>query len=152
MISRKSSEQTNRIHALAYVLIILVGIIAAMAFIKEIINWILPSVPFGRHFVSVAVLELLETIQWLNLILTSLNAILLTYLLYTYISIYQSIRSPFTLGLIALATALLAHTLSTNPVVAYFFGFISSGNNPFGLIPAIFTSMAAIVLVHLSRQ
>lgn len=137
---------------LAYVGILLIGILASMLFIREFINWILPAVPFGRHFVPVAVLELLETIQWLNLLLTSINAILLTYILYTYLTIYSSIRSQFTLGLIALATALLAHTLSTNPVIAYFFGFVSSGNNPFGLVPAVFTSMAALVLVHLSRQ
>lgn len=148
MIKSKTKKQ----NPLLYVAGILVVIILALVAFSSFINALIPFTPMGMRLVPLAVFRLLETVQFLALIISTINAILLTYLLYTYVSVYQEIRSQFSLGLIALASALLAHTISSNPIVAYIFGFHGSGLGPFEVIPSIFTLAAAIVLIHLSRQ
>ena len=147
-----NKRKKNQPPAWGFVLLILVAIILSMLLLKEALNALIPTLPFGLHIIPRELIEFLETIQWVNLFLTTLNGIILTYLLYTYVKIYQEIRSQFSLGLIALASALLAHTISANPIVAILFGFHSTGLGPFAVIPSIFTLFAALVLLHLSRQ
>ncbi len=137
---------------LLFVGAILVVIIMALVAFSHFINLLIPYSPHGMRFVSLAVFRFLEGIQVLNLLISTVNAVLLVYLLYTYVSVYQEIRSKFSLGLIALASALLAHTISANPIVSLIFGFKGSGLGPFEVIPSIFTLAAALVLIHLSRQ
>lgn len=135
-----------------YVAGIVVVLIAAMILFSIILNFFVPTLQFGSRIDLRMALEFLETVEFLKLVLTSVNTILLVYLLYNYVSVYLEIRSDFSLGLIVIASALLAHTISASPIVAEVFGFRGTGLGPFAVIPSIFTLIASLVLIHLSQQ
>lgn len=85
-------------------------------------------------------------------ILSSLNSILLTILLVTYIGIYRKTRSEFSIGLIVFSTALLLYSLTSNPLIHGLAGFRVSGLGPFTMLPDLFTCIASAILLYLSRQ
>lgn len=85
-------------------------------------------------------------------ILASVNAVLLTYLLVFYIGIYRKTGSEFSLGLVIFSIALLLYALTSNPLLHRFTGFIGSGLGPFTMLPDLFTCIASVVLLYLSRQ
>lgn len=134
-----------------YVGLIFFAIILATMLFNSLVMWIVSLGSIGPYVPRI-IIQFVETVQLLNLIITTINAVLLVYLLHTYVSVYLHIRSQFSLGLIALASALLAHTLTTNPLVGFLFDFHSTGGGPFVVIPSIFTLIASLVLVHLSQQ
>ncbi len=88
----------------------------------------------------------------LKTIISSVNVILLSFLIYTYLSLYKEIKSKFSLGLIAMAIALFAQSITTNPLFVMFFNFKGTGLGPFTIIPSFFTLIAAILLIYLSRK
>ena len=80
-----------------------------------------------------------------------LNTLLLLYLIYIYYGIYKTTKSQFSLGLIVMTIALLLFTISSSPLTNWIIG----DKRLFGIfnfIPDIFTTIATIVLIYLSRQ
>jgi len=80
-----------------------------------------------------------------------INTLLLLYLFYIYYEIYKNTKSQFSLGLIIMTIALLLFTVSSSPLTNWFIG----DKRLFGLfnfIPDLFTTLATIVLIYLSRQ
>ena len=80
-----------------------------------------------------------------------INSLLLSYLLYIYIGIYRKIRSHFTLCLVIMAVALLLFSLSSTPLIQWALGDWKLFG-VFNFFPDVFTTLAAIVLIYLSRQ
>ena len=81
----------------------------------------------------------------------SINAVLLIYLLYTYYAMYRKTQSAFTLGLVIMVVALLLFSLSSTPIVHWLLGdraLLGALN----IVPDLFTTIAAITLIYLSRQ
>lgn len=133
----------------AGIFILLVLSIVLLSLLIELFS---PNIKFGDRFGFEQGIEFRETFEFWKLILTTVNIILLGYLLYNYISIYHAVKSQFSLGLIVIASALLAHSISASPIISLFFGFRGSGLGPFTIIPSLFTLVASIVLIYLSRQ
>jgi len=96
--------------------------------------------------------EFRETFTFIQIILATLNSILLIYLLFNYVSVYNQIRSKFALGLIVAATSFLAFTFTANPIIHSFFGFRGSGLGPFAMLPLLFSIIVTIVLIYLSKE
>ncbi len=88
-----------------------------------------------------------------RIIVSSLNMILYGYLVYFYVTLYRENESKFSLGLSALAFVLLVYSISSNPLT-----FLALGRKIpflwmalFTIIPDIFASVAAVIMVYLSR-
>jgi ABC-type Fe3+-siderophore transport system permease subunit len=87
-----------------------------------------------------------------RILLSSINIILFGYLLFMYIQLYRETGSKFSLGLTALSSVLLIYSISGNPLVLQMF----RGSNPiwfnvFNIIPDIFASIGAAILIYLTR-
>ena len=81
------------------------------------------------------------------------NSILLIYLLYLQVKIYRSTKTSFSLTLILCFTALLLYTILGNPAAIWFGGFSSvSILRAFNFLPDLFTTVASIIFIMLSRQ
>jgi len=89
---------------------------------------------------------------WIKVIISSLTLLLLVYLLYNYLEIYNKVKSEFSLGLIIMVLALFAYAITDNPLIHLLFGFRGAGLGPFSLMPSIFALISALVLVYLSRK
>src|SRR3989344_9232011 len=75
------------------------------------------------------------------ILLSTLNIILLGYLLAKYLEVYFEAKSEFTLGLIAIVVAMIAHSITSNPLFYFNLGF-GAMSGPFAFIPSIFTLAA----------
>jgi hypothetical protein len=137
----------NDSKTIVYLIGLVSTLVLAVILFSVLLNFMLPDVrplirpnqPMHGEFdfaIIKEALEFREISQFLNMILTTVNALLLIYLLYNYLSIYLQVKSKFSLGLIVIASALFAHSISANPVISQLFGFRGS----------------ALVLVYLSRQ
>ncbi|MGP3667568.1 MAG: hypothetical protein ACKD6N_03745 [Candidatus Bathyarchaeota archaeon] len=98
-----------------------------------------PYIPWDIEFFYIA-----------KTVICTINSIILTFLVFVYISIYRKIHSEFTLGLTIFSTALLLYALASNPIIIRAFGFRLFGLGPFALLPDLFTFAALIVLLYLS--
>ena len=87
-----------------------------------------------------------------KIVLSSANIILLTIVLVTYIGIYQKTKSQFSLGLVIFTIALLFYSITSNPIMQGFGGFRVSGLGPFTMLPDLFSCIASVILLYLSRQ
>lgn len=87
----------------------------------------------------------------IEMILSTLSIVLLIYLLSNYLEIYSKVKTSFTLGLIILASALLAHSITSNPFFYMHFGYMPM-TGPFMFVPSIFTFVAVLALTYLTRQ
>jgi hypothetical protein len=82
------------------------------------------------------------------------NTVLLVYLFATYLDMYRKTKAGFTLGLVFLSGALLSYSLFTNPVLLS----LSGGGSGvavvqyFNYLPDLFTTVASMILIYLSRQ
>lgn len=135
-----------------YVLGIFVLLLLSIMLLSVLMQLLSPSVGFGGRLNFEKAIEFRESFEFWNAVITSLNVVLLVYLLYNYVSIYTHLKSQFSLGLIVIASALLAHSISASPFISHLFGFRGSGLGPFTIIPSLFTLVASIVLIYLSRQ
>lgn len=131
-------------------LTILFGIIAVILVLTLLVDSLFPS-PGTRMGLRMN-FQVFAGLLLLNVFITTINSILLAFLLYTYVSVYRQVKSTFSLGLIVTAGALFAHSLTSNPLLQVFFGFRGSGLGPFTIIPSLFTLVAAGVLIYLSRK
>lgn len=114
-----------------------------------------PMRPPLRDF-SPEQLELLEArietyVRWKTLI-SALNIGLMLYIAVFYYQLYRENGSKFSLGLTALSLALLVYSVSSNPVLI---SYLRPSNGVwwgvFNFVPDVFTSVAAFIMVYLSR-
>jgi hypothetical protein len=83
-------------------------------------------------------------------VVSTVNLVLLIFLLATYVGIYGKTRSEFTIGLIIFSLVLLLHAITSNPLTQWLFGFQGSGLGPFAIMPDLFTFAALVVLLYLT--
>jgi len=87
-----------------------------------------------------------------RIIVSSINILLYGYLTYFYIRLYMDNESKFSLGLTALSLVLLIYSVSSNPYILQF----SWRRDPiwmgvFNFIPDVFATVAALIMVYLSK-
>lgn len=89
----------------------------------------------------------------IKVFISSFTLILLTVLLWNYISIYREMPNRFTLSLIIVSLALLLYALFSNPFVPLILGFRHGvGLGPFTFLPDLFAATAVIVLLYQSYE
>jgi hypothetical protein len=91
-----------------------------------------------------------ELFYIIQTVVSSINVVLLVFLLVTYVGLYQKTGSEFTVGLIIFSLTLLLYALVSNPLVHWLFGFRAVGLGPFAMLPDVFTSLALVVLLYLT--
>ena len=85
-------------------------------------------------------------------VLSSFNMILYGYLMINYVQLYNETKSKFSLGLVALSSVLLIYSLSSNPLIfSLFRGSVPLWINLFNVIPDVFASIAAMIMIYLTR-
>ena len=92
----------------------------------------------------------IELFYTLKTVVSTVNVTLVLILLITYIDIYQRIKSTFTVGLIIFSLILLLYTLTSNPIMQWFFGFSAFGLGPFAMLPDLCACVALSILLYLS--
>jgi hypothetical protein len=111
-------------------------------------DWFIREGDFG-YISFVADIELYYTLQT---VLSTINATLLVFLMITYIDIYKTLKSEFTIGLIIFSMILLLYALVSNPLMQNIFGFRGIGLGPFAMLPHLFTCLALAVLIYLTMK
>ena len=87
-----------------------------------------------------------------RIIVSSLNSILYGYLTYFYVMLYRGNKSKFTLGLSALSIVLFIYAISSNPVVLQFFRVSTPiWFSVFNIVPDVFATIAALIMIYLSK-
>ena len=84
-------------------------------------------------------------------VISSINAVLLLYLSLVYYRIYRTTKSQFSLGLLIMSVAFFLFVVSSNPMMNWLIG----GRQLLGVfnfVGDLFTTIAAVVLIYLSRQ
>jgi len=79
------------------------------------------------------------------------SSVLLIVLMAQYLENFLRFRTNFTLAFVIMALVLLAHSITSNPVLFSYFGY-EPMEGPFSIIPLIFTLIAALALLYLNRQ
>jgi len=92
----------------------------------------------------------IELYYAVKVVLTTVNAALLIFLLSAYLGMYRKMKSPFTIGLMVFSMILLLYALSSNPLLHSVFGFRAFGLGPFAMLPDLFTCVALGVLIYLT--
>jgi len=137
-------------NALLYTAGVLIATFVFIFVLSFLLNMIFPDGRMlGRSF---EFREFMEDFLMVKTFISVVNAVLLIYLIYSYVSFYNEIKSQFSLGLIVMALALFAYTISDNPLFQMFFGLRGAGLGPFNIIPSMFTLIAVLVLIYLSRK
>jgi len=86
-----------------------------------------------------------------RLALSTLNLLLVIYLLFIHVRDYLRLKSSFTLGLVAFLFAFLLYALSTFPLVHLLLG--PGGREAFlSFVPMAFTTIGLIVFAKMSSQ
>jgi hypothetical protein len=111
-------------------------------------DWFIRDVEMG-YISIVADIELYYTLQT---VISTINATLLVFLMATYIDIYKTLKSEFTIGLIIFSMILLLYALVSNPLMQSIFGFRGIGLGPFAMLPHLFTCLALAVLLYLTMK
>jgi hypothetical protein len=87
-----------------------------------------------------------------RIVISGLNIILYTYILAMYVQLYQETKSKFSMGLVALSSVLLIYSISSNPIVLFYLrGTEPAWLNIFNTLPDVFASIAAIIMIYLTR-
>ena len=87
-----------------------------------------------------------------RIVLSGVNMILYGYILYMYAMLYTETRSKFSLGLMALSAVLLIYSATSNPLLYT----VLRDSKPvwisvFNSIPDVFASIAAVIMIYLTR-
>jgi len=94
----------------------------------------------------------IQTYMMGKTVVSVINTLLMTYIMWFYYVMYRENRSKFSLGLIALSTALMVYSIASNPWLLYTFsqkGYRYAG--VFNFIPDLFTTAAAVIMIYLTR-
>ena len=83
-------------------------------------------------------------------VISSINAVLLLYLSLVYYKIYRATKSQFSLGLMIMSVAFFLFVVSSSPLMHWLIGGKLLG--VFNFVGDLFTTLAAGVLIYLSRQ
>lgn len=85
-------------------------------------------------------------------ILSGVNIILYSYLLHLYYTLYNETSSKFSLGLTVLSGVLLLYSITSNPLSFLIFRRTNPiWVNLFSITPDLFASIAAFIMIYLSR-
>jgi len=111
-----------------------------------------PRPPFDVDPEDIPKIRKLLATYFMGKTITSIvNSVLLLYLLLVYYGIYSNTKSQFSLGLMVMSVALITFTVSSSPLFHWMFNRrLLFG--VFNFIPDMFTTVAAVVLIYLSRQ
>lgn len=94
----------------------------------------------------------IESYITFRIILSSLNMVMYGYILYLYTQLYYETHSKFSLGLMALSGVLLIYSITSNPLL---FGLLRGSEpiwfNVFNSLPDVFASIAALIMIYLTR-
>ena len=87
-----------------------------------------------------------------RIVVSSINILLYGYITYFYIRLYMDNKSKFSLGLTALSIALLIYSVTSNPYIMQ----LTRRRDPlwmgvFNFLPDIFATLAALIMVYLSK-
>jgi len=94
----------------------------------------------------------METYFMGKTIVSVINSLLNAYIMWFYYVMYRENGSKFSLGLIALSAALFVYSIASNPMLLSLFspkGFRYAGL--FNFIPDLFTTVAASIMIYLTR-
>ncbi|MDR0471707.1 MAG: hypothetical protein LBH79_08310 [Nitrososphaerota archaeon] len=105
--------------------------------------------PFGPRVYSPNPADL-ELYYWARTILSTINIVLISVLITSYVSIYLRTKSEFTIGLMMFATFLLIKEVAWSPFVIGVLGFGIFGLGPFAFLPDLFEMAALLVLFYLN--
>ncbi|MCL2431723.1 hypothetical protein [Candidatus Bathycorpusculum sp.] len=92
----------------------------------------------------------IELYYWARTILSTINIVLISVLIASYISIYLRTKSEFTVGLLLFATFLLIKDVVWSPFIIGALGFGIFGLGPFAFLPDLFEMAALLVLFYLN--
>jgi hypothetical protein len=106
--------------------------------------------PFGNPRSPFQAVGDIELFYMARTIVSTVNIVLLVFLIVTYASIYIKTRSEFTIGLLIFAIVFFMKDLTSSPFVTGVFGFQLYGLGPFALLPDLFELMALTILLYLS--
>ena len=84
--------------------------------------------------------------------ISTVNSVLLIWLMVIYVDIYRKTESEFTLGLIIFCLALLLYAITSNPWIHRLLGYRGYGLGPFAMLPDLFTLVASVVLLYISQK
>ena len=87
----------------------------------------------------------------LRTVLSSINVILVVYLLFVYVKDYLRFKTGFALGIVAFLFSFLLYALSSFPLFYSFFGprgFVEM----FSFIPLLFSALGLLIFVKLSNE
>jgi hypothetical protein len=93
----------------------------------------------------------LEIYYSMKAVLASVNAFLLVSLTVIYIQVYRETGLEFSLGMVIFSVALLFYAFASNPLLVRYAGFMGSGLGPFAMLPDLFTCIASITLLYLTK-
>ena len=85
-------------------------------------------------------------------VISVINTVMMGYIMWFYYVMYMENSSKFSLGLIALSAALLVYSIASNPWILFMFA--RNGKDFMGLfnfIPDLFTTVAAAIMIYLTR-
>jgi hypothetical protein len=89
--------------------------------------------------------------RW-KIALSSINLILYAYISIFYIGLYRENGSTFSLSLASLSLVLLVYSVSSNPLILWYLGRTDRAwLAAFDFIPDLFSTIAALILVSISR-
>jgi hypothetical protein len=84
--------------------------------------------------------------------LSTVNLILYAYISAFYIRLYRENDSNFSLSLAGLSLVLLVYSISSNPLILWYLGRTDRAwLAAFDFIPDLFSTLAAIILISISR-
>jgi hypothetical protein len=87
----------------------------------------------------------------LRLALSTLNILLVVYLLFVYVRNYLAVKSNFALGLIAFLFSFLLYALSSLPLVHTLFGPFGIGG-VFSFVPMLFSAIGLVIFAKLGSE
>ncbi|MDR0373535.1 MAG: hypothetical protein LBI79_08285 [Nitrososphaerota archaeon] len=108
-----------------------------------------PNFPFGPRVYRPNPADI-ELYYWARTILSTINIVLITVLIASYISIYSRTKSEFTIGLLLFASFLLIKDIAWSPFIIGALGFGIFGLGPFAFLPDLFEMAALLVLFYLN--
>jgi hypothetical protein len=105
----------------------------------------------GRGMGGNSMLGDFEVYYSIKAVLANVNAFLLVSLSVIYVWVYRETGLEFSLGMVVFSVALLFYALVSNPLLVRYAGFIGSGLGSFAMLPDLFTCIASITLLYISR-
>jgi hypothetical protein len=94
----------------------------------------------------------IEMYVFARVIISSINILLYAYIAFFYISLYRENKSKFSLSLVGLTVVLLTYSLSSNPfIVQLLWRPDPIWLGVFNFIPDLFATVAAFILIFLSK-